>query len=446
MTAERLVIGVALSARSWRGDLQRRCRDHEPDLAVVLLHQGAEALAGELDVLVVDDDTSWVSVPFVKAAREAGVAMIGMFDPAESDGFGRRQLEHHGIDTVLDCSVDSDTLVDAIRGLRRDPDLDGRFVGLLADAGLVVNEPSVRRIVAVGGPAGAGATEVAIALAAGSSHGRPLIVDVDETHPTLARRLGLGLHPHLLTAVDAHRHEPISLEDVERRELRDCVANVLGEPPYTLPFDVFAGLVTRDDWALVRPDDVVDLIEACADEWPAVIVRLGPTLEDLQRHVGRYELSRRSASTADHLVGVCDASASGILRFVDWLVDALGLIGDQPVDVVCNRAPRSAAQRAQLVDQLRSVAGDRIGTIVCAPTDRRVSRASWDGTIPPHGPFRRAVDSLGVFGETPEPRSWRRAVRLGGRGPTTSDPSASDPTEPESSDDLGLAHDLGARR
>ncbi len=414
MTERRLTVGVALSARPWRGALQRHCRDHESDLAVVLLHDGADALSGAVDVLVVDDDTSWLSVPFVRSARAAGVAMIGLFDPAEADGFGRQQLQHFGVDSTLECSIDSDVLVDTIRRHRTDPEMERRFIGMLADAGVeMVAKAAVGRIVAVGGPAGAGATEVCIALAATGATEQPLIIDVDETHPTLARRLGLGLHPHLLTAVDAHRREPLSVDDAERTELRDCLASALVGGRSSLPFDVIAGLVTRDDWSLVRPDDVVGLIEGCAAQWSSVFVRLGPTLEDLHRHVGRYELSRRSASAADQIVGVCDGSASGLLRFVDWLVDAVGLIGDCQVDVVLNRAPRSPSQRAQLVEQLRSVAGDRVGAIVCAPVDRRVGRASWEAEVPAWGSFRKAIAELAVGDAVPlRGVPWRRSPRL----------------------------------
>lgn len=390
-----LTVGVALSSRPWRGQLQRHCRDHESDLAVVLLQQGADALNGTIDVLVVDDDTSWLSAPFAQSARDAGLGVIGLFDSADAEGYGRRQLQRFGIDTAFDATLDTPELVEAIRRHRRDKTMHRQFENLITDAGLGSVEPIERRaVIAIGGPAGAGATEVCLALASALVPKRPLVIDVDETHPSLARRLGLALHPHLLTAVDVHRREPLLPGDGPT-ELDECLAKPLrGNDPR--PFDVIAGLVTRDDWSLVRPDDVVGLIDACAQRWPAVLVRLGPSLEDLHRYCNRYELSRRSATTADHLVGVCDGSASGLLRFVDWLVDALGLIGDNPIDVVLNRAPRSPAQRDQLIDQLRSVAGDRIRSVVCAPIDKKLERASWEATVPATGPFHRAITGLGI--------------------------------------------------
>ncbi len=392
-----LTVGVALSSRTWRGTLQRYCRDHELDVVVTPLHQGTDAFEGAIDVLVVDDDTSWLSAPFMDRAREAGIVVVGLFDPDDGEGFGLHHLRRLGVDLALRADLDVEELVSVARRHRPDPELDRRVAGLLSET--VAASPP-RSLIAVGGPAGAGVTEVCLALAvlwaeaAGPSVRRPLVVDVDETHPSLAARLGLALHPHLLTAVDVHRREVVSIDAAAPTCLRDCAAHRFGERDDRstgLPFDVIVGLVCRDDWSLVRPDDVVDLLEAATKEWPAVFVRLGPQLEDLSRFVPRYELSRRCASVADRVVGVCDASASGVLRFVDWLVDARSVLGDRPVDVVVNRAPRSPSVRNQLVDQIRSVAGDRLGLVVCAPDDRRVERANWDARVPGRGPFLNCV-------------------------------------------------------
>ena len=67
-------------------------------------------------------------------------------------------------------------------------------------------------VVAVGGPSGSGARELAVGVAAewSASGWRTLLVDANETTPGVARRLGLGLYPHLLTAVDRVRVEGVS--------------------------------------------------------------------------------------------------------------------------------------------------------------------------------------------------------------------------------------------
>lgn len=414
---DRLHVGVSLSARAWRANLQRHCRDHESDLVVTLLHQGSDALDGELDLLVVDDETSWLSAPMVEQARRHGLVTIGLFDPTEADGYGQTSLTRLGVDAVLPCTLAVEDLVDALRRHRPDRDLQARFNQLLG----IEPPDALAPVIAVGGPAGAGSTEVTLALAAALAATvaeRPLVIDVDETHPSVARRLGLGLHPHLLSAVDAHRREPLVVGEGELRSddaddrrpdhpggrdpfarseplvLRDQLARrAVGSGPEPA-FDVIGGLTTKDDWSLVRPGDVVDLIDRAAAHWPAVVVRVGSQLEDLSALTPRYELSRACLAQAGRLVGVGEASASGLLRLVDWLVDALAVVDDQPVDVVLNRAPRSPARRAQLAERLRSITGDRIRDLCFTPTDRRVERAAWNAETVGGGRFVRAIAGL----------------------------------------------------
>ncbi len=392
-------VGVALSPRDWRGSLQRYCRDHEADLVVHLLHEGRDAFDIGLDVVLFDDDTSWLSAPFVNQARDVGVSLVGLFDPAEADGHGRQHLQRLGVSCQVSAELVVEELVDLVRLQRPDPSTAGRFEAMTAE--LSQRRPVAERsIIAVGGPAGAGATEVAVALAQSLARGGrpPVLVDVDETHPSLARRLGLGLHPHLLTAVDVVRGELSSAEGLpsepsQQLSFDACLArSALGRSG--LPFDVIAGLATRDDWSLVRADDVGELLTELSANWPVVVTRLGPQLEDLSRYVDRFEVSRVAAARADRVVAVCDGSPTGLLRFVDWLVDALSLIGDAPIDVVLNRSSPSASATQQLVDQLREIAGDRLGQIAVVPRDRRVERAAWDASLVLSGPFLRSISRL----------------------------------------------------
>lgn len=175
--------------------------------------------------------------------------------------------------------------------------------------------------------------------------------------------------------------------------VRACLAvSALGGP--SLPFDVIVGLASRNDWRLARADDVGELLAELAAHWPVVVVRLGPQLEDLSRFVGRYEVSRVAASRADRLLAVSDGTSTGLLRFVDWLVDALSLIGDSPVDVVINRAPSAPAAQAQLTRQLREIGGDRLGQIVSVGRDRRVERAAWDAELVASGSFTKTIERL----------------------------------------------------
>ena len=389
-----ICLGLALSTRSWRGVLQRHCRDHVADVNASLLRDGLDAAAGEVSVVMLDDDTSWLSAPALVQMRDAGVVVIGLYDPNEADGHGERHLQRLGVDVVIPCTLGADEMLEVVRSVAPDPDITDRFAELVEVEGDRIARAE-RQIIAVGGPAGAGSTEVSIALSQLWGGIRPILIDVDETHPSIARRLGLAIHPHIVTAVEALRGERFAADLDERHQLDDCLArSVIGGS--ALPFDVIVGLASRDDWSLLRPDDAAALVEELAARWPLVVARLGPNLEDLSRHGNRYEVSRTIARRATHIVGVCDGTSVGVLRFLDWLVDVVGIVGDTPIDVVLNRCPTSLSAQSQLVGQLREIAGPRIGHVVNARRDKRVERAAWDAALVTRGPFRKTVGALQV--------------------------------------------------
>lgn len=390
--SERVVtVGLALSTRSWRGALQRHCRDHVADIGASLLRDGLDAADGENSVVMLDDDTSWLSPPLLTQLRELGIVVIGLYDPAESDGHGERHLRRLGVDVVVPCTLSSEDLVEIIRSAAPDATASERFAELVELEGDRIPR-SDRQIIAVGGPAGAGATEVSIAIGQLWDGIRPVLIDVDETNPSIARRLGLAIHPHIVTAVEALRGERLAFDD-DRNTIESCLARpVVGSG--RLPFDVIVGLASRDDWPLLRADDVGALTEELAARWSLVIARLGPNLENLERHGRRYDVSRTVAARATRIVGVCDGTSVGMLRFFDWLVDVAGLVGDTPIDVVVNRCPASSALQAQLMQQLRDVAGPRIGDVVMSRRDKRVERAAWDAALTPRGNFLKAISLL----------------------------------------------------
>lgn len=384
-------VGLALSGREWRSSLQRHCRDYVADVAVQLVRDGRQALDPSISVVVLDDDTSWLSAPFLSSARERGISVIGIYDPLESDGHGRRHLQRLGVDAVIAASLPTEDLLETIRELSPDVETFDRFIEMIEGVDDRVPQAQ-RQIVAIGGPAGAGATEIAIGFSQTMPGRKPILIDVDETHPSLARRLGLAIHPHIVTAIEALRRERVRSDGSDGEELEDCLARQVLSG--VIPFDVIVGLASRDDWMLMRSDDVVELVEELAARWPVAVVRVGPQLEDMSRWVDRYEVSRGVVRNATRLIGVCEATSVGVLRFVDWLVDVVGLVDETTIDVVLNCAPKSPAARAELINQLREIAGDRVGAIHCVPRDKRVVRAAWDAAVPARGPFTKAVAKL----------------------------------------------------
>ena len=391
MTETVTALGLALSTRSWRGVLQRHCRDHVADVNASLLRDALDAASGDVSVVILDDDTSWLSVPAMTQMRESGVVIIGLYDPGESDGHGERHLQRMGVDVVRPCTLEVEELLETVRSVAPDKHVVDRFSELVDIEDDRIPRPE-RQILAVGGPAGAGATEVSIALSQLWGGVRPLLIDVDETNPSVARRLGLAIHPHIVTAVEALRGERFTFDD-EQHTIESCLArSVVGSG--ALPFDVIVGLASRDDWSLLRPDDVGALVEELSARWLLVVARLGPNLEDLARHGNRYGVSRTVVSRATRIVGVCDGSSIGVLRFFDWLVDVVSIASETPIDLVINRCPSSPSAQAQLLRQIEEVSGPRLGDVVMCRRDKWVERAAWDAAVVTRGSFLKAIGAL----------------------------------------------------
>jgi hypothetical protein len=362
------------------------------DTVVRMVRDARDALEERVEVLVVDDDTSYLSAPFVLRLRDRGVVTVGIYDPDEADGHGYRYLLSVGVDLALPSTLPPDELLDALSELRPEATVQDQFRDLTADLDDRI-EPDRRRVVAVSGPAGSGGTEIAIGLAqAFSAQGPTVLVDLDDTRPAVARRLGLSLHPHVVTAIEALRRERVDASGAVPTSLDECLARpVVGPRP---PFAVLAGLAAREDWGLLRADDAADLLEELAARYGTVVVRLGPELEDLGRWVPRYEVARRCLSQCSQVVAVGEASPLGVLRFLDWLPDAVDLAPGGSVEAILNKAPRSPDQRGQLVQQLTEVGGDRVRSITLVPRDRRVERAAWDAEPVRRGAFERSLRRL----------------------------------------------------
>jgi CO dehydrogenase nickel-insertion accessory protein CooC1 len=364
------------------------------DTVVRMVRDARDALEEPVEVLVVDDDTSYLSAPFVLRLRDRGVVTVGIYDPDEADGHGYRYLLSVGVDLALPSTLPPEELLDALSELRPERMTQDRFRDVAAELDDRI-EPDRRRVIGVSGPAGSGGTEIAVGLAhAFSSQGATVLVDLDDSRPAIARRLGLSLHPHVVTAIETLRRERVDVSGAVPTSLEECLARpVVGGRP---PFAVLAGLAAREDWGLLRADDASDLLEELAARYGTVVARLGPDLEDLGRWVPRYEVGRRCLAQCSRAVAVCEASPLGVLRFLDWLTDAIDLAPGGAVDVVLNKASRSPDQRDQLVRQLTEVGGDRVRSIAVVPRDRRVERAAWDAEVVGRGPFERSIRRLAL--------------------------------------------------
>ncbi len=379
-----LRVGVVLSQGEWSQRLHRFVTDHVADMEVVMVRDDRSALLTGCPVVMVDEATPWLTPTFVAASRDADVTLVGVFDQALRAG--RERLAVLGIEHALEAAMpvsDMVVLLDRLRPADEVTEMDAEFASLVAD--LDVPEPVGGQVVVVGGPPGAGAREVAIALAVASEtrRTRTLLVDANESSPGVARRLGLAVHPHLLTA----------LERVRQEGFDGLTASLALPAPGQArpPCDVLVGIASVRDWGRLLPVDVEQLVTSAAQRWGRVVVCTSPVVEDLSTWVPRYGVSRHLLASAPAVLAVCEASPRGVLRFCDWVADVKL---PRPIHVVLNKAPKSGFHVAELREQLADALGGRLGGLDVVPFDSRVARADWEGTVVRAGPMTKAIGRL----------------------------------------------------
>jgi hypothetical protein len=380
MSVELFRIGVVLSPRRWSGRLHAFIADHVRDVELIVVRDQRAAIEAATDVLLIDDATPWLNARFVDEAERAGVRLVGVYDRADG-GAGRDRLATLGLTHLIEETMPADDIVFLLDRLRPTADT-------VHEGGNVADEPVGRdgergRVVAVGGPSGSGAREAAIALAAEwTSRGwSTLLIDANETTPGVARRLGLGVYPHLLTAVDRVRVNGPS-----------AVGAGLADPVAGVAFDVIVGLATPRDWDRLVGNDVDGLLEVCRARWERIVLTTSPLIEDLQRWGDRFGNSRRLLAGADVVVGCAEPSPRGVLRYLDWLVDVTAIRSS--VVTVINKIPRPKRQATQAARQLGDVGGALIDDVAFMPFDRSVEAAERDGTLVKRGPFTNAVAAV----------------------------------------------------
>lgn len=380
MSSHLFRIGVVLSPRAWSGRLHAFIADHVPDVELVMVRDQQAAIEAGADVLLIDDATPWLTPSFVDRAESQGIRLVGVYD-RQDGGVGQSRLAGLGLTHLLEEAMPPDDVVFLLDRLRPAPG-EERVEHVASGMGQrSAVEPGT--VIAVGGPSGSGAREVALGLAGewADQGWRTLLVDANETTPGVARRLGLGVYPHILTAVDRVRLVGIS-----------GVVASLADRVGRRGFDVVVGLPATRDWDRLVPNDVDALLDTCGDEWDRIVVTTSPMIEDLQRWGDRFGVSRRVLTTADQVVGCCEPTPRGILRYFDWIAETSRLRPD--VTTVLNKVPRSSRVGAEAIRQLQDVGCGLIDDVYEVPFDRRVAVAEWDGVEVPRGPFRKALTAV----------------------------------------------------
>ena len=390
-------VAVAYTIRPWRSEIQRYARDFVTGVQIQVYRDMRQLERAQFDTLLLDATSAALDPGFMARLAEQKVPVAAVYDVADDPhGTDLARIRASGVSTV-----DSQSLGDLLVTIsRRTPVVDRNRAtpagGTVDDGAVAQQAQTVGTTIAIGGPGGAGVTEIAVGLAhAMSDRFRTILVDVDEMRPSVARRLGLGLAPHIVTATEEIGHLETTLP---LATVRERVAAVLAQPavanPNGLPFDVISGLPTSTDWPSMSVEGVENVIIALRRIYDVVLLRVGPSLEDMSRWVDRFAVSRLAAATSDRIVSVADGSPTGIAESLDWLAD-LHELRTTGIDLVVNRVPSGKFRRAELTEVLTAAVGeDAVSTVSSVRFDKALPDRSWAGALATRGPSTKDIAAL----------------------------------------------------
>ena len=367
-------VALVFSPEPWVERLHRHCADHGGARIRQVVVEPRAALEEPYDTLVVSHRWPALTPGLAAALHARGRRILGVFDLGEPAG--HEHLVRLGADAIVAADAPMDAFVEAIVDLG---------VTAAADRGeespRAADPRSPRYVVAVGGTSGSGATEIAIELARGlaGSGSSTVLVDADESAPAIMPRLGLPGEPNLRSAIDGAVYDgrPVSVTriDAGRRS-----------------FDVLGGLPSPGAWAHVHPEEVLLVLEQLAASYDVLVANVGSHLELVgESGRDRFGTSRSVVGIADAFVSVANPTPVGLVRTLVSLAE-VRRVGQCPLHVIVNRAPRDAFRRAELHDEL--VQSIDVASFGFVPEDRRVADAAWTGVLVANGPFTRSVNDF----------------------------------------------------
>lgn len=372
-------IALVHSPDPWVDDVHRYCTDHGGARVRCVVLDPVIALDEEFDVLVVGERWTALTRELADALHGRGrrIVVVRCHPPAPDS----EVLLY--ADRVLDAGSSAVDIVGAVAGVAERADAGSPPFAAMAqlDASTASESHSAataRRFVVVGGPFGAGSTEVAIALAAASArrHARVALVDADDTTPSLATRLGLPAEPNVCTAVAAAAFGAVAVPGA-LFDLGDGWPAVLVGPP-------------RSSAAVgVRGADVAAVGTVLTDRFDPVVLDVSGALP---RPGADPPWVAALVGGARAVVAVGAAHPVGVVRLLEW-VRALG--AETPgvaVHVVVNRAPGGRRRRAEVAGLLQREL--RLASVTFTPGDGRVEDAAWSASLVERGPFTRSIDML----------------------------------------------------
>jgi len=387
-------IALVFSPEIWVEELHRHFVNHGGARVRQILVDPAVAIEEGYDTLVVSYRWPALTRALVVELHDRCRQILGVYDREEPAG--REILGRLGVDAVLESDAGPRAFLDSLLLLTS----NDRSVALhsgAAEPEPVSATPTGGCSLVVGGPSGAGKTEMAIEMAhaVSAQRRRAVLVDADEVAPSVATRLGMPIEPNLRSAIDAVEFGLGTLG----RSVRRCAHG----------FSAVAGLPNVSAWAQVRPGEVVRVLRGLVRSHDVVVVDVAAPLDDVGAGSrGRYALARAMLLEANAVVAVGAANPVGVARLLAWLAAAHAVAPNARMHVIVNRAPGDRFRRGEVFEEIHRTFPP--ASLLFAPVDRRVEAAAWAGGLVGRGPFTRAVSSaVGVV--LPTLRTRRSRVK-----------------------------------
>ncbi len=377
-------IALVFSPEAWVEELHRHFADHGGARVRQVLVDPALALDDDYDTLVVSHRWPALTRALVADLHDRRRRILGVYDREEPAA--REILDRLGVDAVVESDAGPRAFLESLLLLTREPD-DAPIVAPGEPTSVSsADATSAGRTILVGGPAGAGKTEIAIELARALAgrEGATALLDADEVAPSVAARLSTPIEPNLRSAIDAVEFGLGTL------------SGSLRSVPHA-GFTLVAGLPNVAAWSQVRPGEVARVLRGLAGSFEAVVVDVAAPLDDVGAGSrGRYALARALLQEADEVVAVGGADPVGVTRLLAWLASAHSIAPDAQMHVVVNRAPRDRFRRGEVYDEIYRTFPP--ASLSFTPFDRRVEAAAWAGSVVRRGPFTRAVGAASAGG------------------------------------------------
>jgi hypothetical protein len=327
-----------------------------------------------------------------RALRDRGTRLVGVYDPSGRHGRGRRPLDELKVETALAITQGPEALLDAVATLTPSRRARDPFDATTAGPDLAVRgngRTGLGSVVVVGGGSDApGRTELVIGMAAtlAACEEPVLLLDLDRTHPGVARRLGYQLTPNLMdafVAVDAGASPDGAL------------AQRAGFASGSVRFDAIVSGGRAGDGSANR--DPGGLIVDAKARWRWVVVDAGPNpgLDPGPRPRSPSASTAAVLATADQVIAVASPTPLGVLRLLDWIAAVAEPLRDRPCTVVVNRAPRDGFRREELREQItENIPAELVAGVEFVSEDRAVFDAVWEAAPVRGGRFSCDLTAL----------------------------------------------------